>query len=554
MSEILFFLQSAVCIIVGAYFLGRMLGKRAVKRRIQKESNVQLSRLRKLRSVMLTKPLSEKVRPRRFDDIVGQQIGIRALRAALCGENPQHVLIYGPPGVGKTCAARLVLDDARQKEASPFRHDARFIEVDATCVRFDERSIADPLIGSVHDPIYQGAGAFGMAGIPRPKAGAVTKAHGGVLFLDEIGELHGTHINRLLKVLEDRRVFFESAYYYRDDKSVPAYIHDIFQKGLPADFRLVGATTKSPRDIPAAIRSRCVEVFFRPLLSSEIRRIAINAAGITGTPLTESASALVAKYTDNGREAVNMVQMASGVAKENGGEAIFCRHIRWVVEAGRYNKRFQPQLGRHGRPGCVNGLAVYGAQLGIVIEIECVAIPSDHGEITITGLIDEEEMGAPHRRYRRKSAARGSVESVLTALRAQLHIDPASFDLHIHLPGSLPVDGPSAGLAIALAVYSAIHQRPLISNCVVSGEVSLSGDVRAVGGLLQKLAAARQAGAKTAVIPQANSADVSNFNGLDIIAVSNIGEAIRACFASENADSSANPPDTEVLSAQRADD
>jgi len=56
------------------------------------------------------------------------------------------------------------------------------VEVDATTLRFDERGIADPLIGSVHDPIYQGAGAYGVAGIPQPKPGAVTKAHGGILF------------------------------------------------------------------------------------------------------------------------------------------------------------------------------------------------------------------------------------------------------------------------------------------------------------------------------------------------------------------------------------
>ena len=66
-------------------------------------------------------------------------------------------------------------------------------------LRFDERGIADPLIGSVHDPIYQGAGALGVAGIPQPKPGAVTKAHGGILFIDEIGEFHPIEMNKLVK-------------------------------------------------------------------------------------------------------------------------------------------------------------------------------------------------------------------------------------------------------------------------------------------------------------------------------------------------------------------
>lgn len=78
--------------------------------------------------------------------------------------------------MGKTCAARLVLESAKKFPGTPFRRNAKFVEIDARSVRFDERSIADPLIGSVHDPIYQGAGPMGIAGVPQPKPGAVTKA------------------------------------------------------------------------------------------------------------------------------------------------------------------------------------------------------------------------------------------------------------------------------------------------------------------------------------------------------------------------------------------
>ena len=101
-------------------------------------------------------------------------------------------------------------EEAKANPLSPFGPDAKFVEIDATTARFDDRGIADPLLGSVHDPIYQGAGAMGMAGIPQPKPAAVTKAHGGMLFIDEIGELHPVQMNKLLKVLEDRRVFLES--------------------------------------------------------------------------------------------------------------------------------------------------------------------------------------------------------------------------------------------------------------------------------------------------------------------------------------------------------
>ena len=140
-----------------------------------------MEKLQRLRRISLTEPLSEKTRPSKFEEIIGQDDGLKALRAALCGPNPQHVILYGPPGIGKTAAARVVLEEAKKQPLSPFKENAKFVEIDATTARFDDRGIADPLIGSVHDPIYQGAGPLGIAGIPQPKPGAVTKAHGGIL-------------------------------------------------------------------------------------------------------------------------------------------------------------------------------------------------------------------------------------------------------------------------------------------------------------------------------------------------------------------------------------
>jgi Lon-like ATP-dependent protease len=157
LSIVLMMIQLFFAVVIGMYFWNLLRNQQTNRSAMDKESRKEMEKLRKLRSISLTKPLSEKTRPSSMQDIVGQKEGLRALKASICGPNPQHVLIYGPPGVGKTAAARVVLEEAKKNPASPFRSEAKFTEIDATTARFDERGIADPLIGSVHDPIYQGA-------------------------------------------------------------------------------------------------------------------------------------------------------------------------------------------------------------------------------------------------------------------------------------------------------------------------------------------------------------------------------------------------------------
>jgi Lon-like ATP-dependent protease len=357
LSSILMFVQVFFAVVIGIYFWNLLRNQKTNRSAVDRESRKEMDKLRKLRSISLTKPLSEKTRPATISDIVGQKEGLRALKAALCSSNPQHVIVYGPPGVGKTAAARVILEEAKKNNRSPFRLEAKFTEIDATTARFDERGIADPLIGSVHDPIYQGAGAMGVAGIPQPKPGAVTKAHGGILFIDEIGELHPIQLNKLLKVLEDRKVFLESAYYHAEDSNIPLYIHDIFQNGLPADFRLVGATTRSPGDLPPALRSRCMEVYFRPLLPVEIGQIAENAIQKIGFGPRPDVLDVVRRYATNGREAVNIIQLAAGLAISENREELSAADVEWVVNSSQLPPRPDRKVPSKPQVGHVNGLA-----------------------------------------------------------------------------------------------------------------------------------------------------------------------------------------------------
>lgn len=524
--------------VVAGYFIQQMRNQQRHRVSIDRDSARELEKLRLMRAISLTEPLAERARPSTLSDIVGQEEGVRALRASLCGPNPQHVIIYGPPGVGKTAVARVLLEEAKRMVYSPFDKDAVFCEMDATTARFDERGIADPLIGSVHDPIYQGAGSMGVAGIPQPKPGAVTKAHGGVLFIDEIGELHPIQINKLLKVLEDRKVFFESAYYSQDDVNIPQHIHDIFQNGLPADFRLIGATTKNPEDLPPAIRSRCIEVFFRPLLPNEITEIVRKAANKVNLHMTEAAIMAVKRYATNGRDAVNMVQLAAGIALVENRQEINQADVEWVAQSSQLPPRPDKQIGSQPQIGVVNGLAVIGPMSGILLEIEAVArraFTLGNGKVSVTGAVEEEELNGGKRVVRRRSMAMGSLDNAITALKNVLPVNVQDYDIHLNFPGGIPVDGPSAGISMAVAIYSAIMNVPIDHQVAMTGEVSLKGEVRPVGGILAKLDAARRSGVKRVILSaEQTEREMSSLGiGLEIHFVHKLEDVITLALVQE---------------------
>ncbi|MEC0272357.1 MULTISPECIES: ATP-dependent protease LonB [Peribacillus] len=530
------FIQLFFGIIIGLYFLNLLKGQRTQKVSIDRDSRKEMDQLRKMRSISLTEPLAEKVRPSTFNEIIGQEDGIKSLKAALCGPNPQHVIIYGPPGVGKTAAARLVLEEAKKNGKSPFKNSAVFVELDATTARFDERGIADPLIGSVHDPIYQGAGAMGQAGIPQPKQGAVSNAHGGVLFIDEIGELHPIQMNKLLKVLEDRKVFLESAYYQEENQNIPTHIHDIFKNGLPADFRLIGATTRTPNEIAPAIRSRCIEVFFRELDREEIIAVAKNASDKVGITISDKGLESISDYARNGREAVNMIQTLAGISINENRTFIREEDIDWMAHSSQLTQRMDRKIESNSKIGLVNGLAVYGPNSGALLEIEVtvMAASDEKGSINITGIVEEESIGGGSgKSVRRKSMAKGSIENVITVLRS-MGVPANQFDIHVNFPGGSPVDGPSAGIAMATGIYSAIYKIPVDHTVAMTGEISIHAGVKPIGGVIPKIKAAKLAGAKKVIIPAENMQPLlSEIKDIEIIPVSNVKEVLDQALKKE---------------------
>lgn len=545
----LFFAQMLFFLLGAWYFLRSGSRRKGGRDGISMEENErEMEKLDAMRQVGLTEPLTEQTRPKSLGEIVGQERGIRALRAALCGPNPQHIIIYGPPGVGKTAAARLVLEEAKGRRNSPFSPNAKFVEVDATTLQFDERSIADPLLGSVHDPIYQGAGAFGQMGIPRPQPGAVSEVNGGVLFIDEIGELHPIQMNRLLKVLEDRVAKFQSSYYSRENKRIPPYIHEIFQKGLPADFRLIGATTRNPSELPAALRSRCTEIFFDGLRPEAVEQIAADSMERVGLQYEDGLCGKIALYAGGGRDTVRLVQSLASLAEMKGRNWVGSADLEWVAEAGHYQPYPRQKVTAVPRVGVVNGLAVTGGMGGAVLTVEVKMQKSTVPHLQVTGIVEEEEIRSPHGVSKRKSNARSSAENVLTVLEGY-GFDRSQYAVHINFPGGMPVDGPSAGTAMFLAAYSAFTGAAVPGDVALTGEISLTGKILPVGGVTEKLQAAEEASVTRAYIPKANWQGRYERLGLEAVPVEEISELLEMVFTKKE-EKQAGMPQRGILTAE----
>ncbi|MBE6091815.1 MAG: ATP-dependent protease, Lon family [Selenomonas ruminantium] len=498
-------------------------------------------KLEKLESIKLTQSIMELLRPQDFSEIVGQERAVKSLMAKLSSPYPQHLLLYGPPGVGKTTAARLVLEAAKKKAVSPFGDEAPFVETDGTTLRWDPRDITNPLLGSVHDPIYQGAQkTLADSGIPEPKPGLVTDAHGGILFIDEIGEMDEMLQNKLLKVLEDKRAYFESAYYDPTDPKVPPYIKKLFEEGAPADFVLIGATTRDAGHINPALRSRCAEIYFEPLTPKHIQQIVRNAAEKLHVEVSAEVAGLISEYTIEGRKAINILADAYSLALERCGVGeqfkledlgtenglqveISKADIYEVTQVSRLTPYVTKKASDTALQGHIFGLGVAGF-LGSAIEIEAVAFPAK-----------EKGKGTVRFNETAGSMAKDSVFNAASVMRQLTGKDLHDYDVHINVIGGGNIDGPSAGTAILAVITSAVTGRKIRQDVAVTGEISLAGRVRPVGGVFEKAYGAKQTGIKTLVIPKENSKDIPKEHlGLDIHPVSTAEEAFGYIFEPES--------------------
>ncbi|ARC86919.1 ATP-dependent protease, Lon family [Clostridium argentinense CDC 2741] len=478
-----------------------------------------------LDSKKLTKNIMSMLRPESFSEIIGQERAIKSLISKMASPYPQHIILYGPPGVGKTTAARLALEEAKKLKHTPYNEDVKFVEVDGTTLRWDPREIANPLLGSVHDPIYQGSKRdLAEVGIPEPKPGLVTDAHGGVLFIDEIGELDSILQNKLLKVLEDKRVEFSSSYYDPDDEQTPKYIKYLFDNGAPADFVLIGATTREPSEINPALRSRCTEVYFEPLSPRDIENIVKNAANKLNVNLEENVAKEISRYTIEGRKAVNILADVYGYVLYNNDDSsyrttITMKALQEVISISRLKPYEEVVLTNDKEIGQIYGLGVAG-YLGSTLEIEA-------------SVFEAKTKGAGVVRFNETagSMAKDSVFNAASVIRKITNKDIKDYDIHVNVVGGGNIDGPSAGVAITVCIISALLDKPLRQDIAITGEISLRGKVKPVGGIFEKVYGARRKGIKTVIIPKDNINEVPlGLSDIQVIAVSTIEELLEIVF------------------------
>lgn len=177
--------------------------------------------------------------------------------------------------------------------------------------------------------------------------------------------------------------------------------------------------------------------------------------------------------------------------------------------------------------GIVRGLA-WTSVGGDTLQIEVNAMPGK-GELLLTGQLGDVM----------KESARAGI-TYIRSICSQYGVEKEYFekhDFHIHIPeGAVPKDGPSAGITMATALLSAITEKPVKASVAMTGEITLRGRVLPIGGLKEKILAAKNAGIKTVLVPKKNEKDIEEISaeikrGIEIVFVENMEQVIAQAFA-----------------------
>lgn len=422
------------------------------------------------------------------------------------GDSP-ILCLAGPPGTGKTSIAKSLARAMKKK----------YVRISLGGVR-DEAEIRGhrkTYVGAMPGRIANGIRA---AGVKNP-----------VMLLDEIDKVStdykGDTFSALLEVLDS-----EQNSRFRDHYlEVPLDLSEV----------MFITTANTLQTIPRPLLDRMEVIEISSYTENEKLYIALEHLipkqlernGLSPEQLTFSRHAvwkMARNYTKEAgvrqleREIGNVCRKAAKelLTTDRKKIAVTDRNIQKFLGKEKYSYQMvnpEPEV------GIVRGLA-WTSVGGDTLQIEVNVMPGS-GEIMLTGQLGDVM----------KESARTGISYIRSVSRNYGIADDffEKHDIHVHIPeGAVPKDGPSAGITMATAMLSAVTERKVRADLAMTGEVTLRGRVLPIGGLKEKLLAAKNAGMKTVLVPKENKADVEEISteitkGLEILYVENMDEVLR---------------------------